>query len=188
MSVELCVSRSVRDTARLLDAVHGPGVGDSVIAPAPRRPYADEVGADPGRLRIGLLDRHPRGGAVHDDCVEAVRATAALLESLGHDVEVGFPATLADDSFTARFMSIWATMMVAGLEVYADAIGRPLTEEEVEPVNWAQAQFANRMTAIDYANVARRGRRVPAGDPAVVGRRLGPAALTDPGRAAGASR
>lgn len=152
LSVELCVSRSVRDTAGLLDAVHGPGIGDSVIAPAPRRPYAAEVGADPGRLRIGLLDRHPRGGALHGDCVEAARSAAALLESLGHDVEIGFPATFSDDSFTPRFMSIWATMMVAGLAVYADAIGRPLTEDEVEPVNWAQAEFAGKMSAIDYAN------------------------------------
>ncbi|MFW2333808.1 amidase [Ilumatobacter sp.] len=152
LSVELCVSRSVRDTARLLDAVHGPGVGDAVIAPAPARPYADEVDAEPGRLRIGLLDHHPRGGALHDDCVEGVRGAASLLESLGHDVDAGFPAPLADESFTPRFMSIWATMMLAGLDVYADAIGRPLTEEEVEPVNWAQAQFASGMSAIDYAN------------------------------------
>ena len=62
------------------------------------------------------------------------------------------PAPLADDSFTPRFMSIWATMMVLGLDVYAESLGRPLTEEEVEPVNWAQAQFASRMTAVDYAN------------------------------------
>src|SRR3954468_7802124 len=67
LGVELCVSRSVRDTALLLDAVHGPGVGDTVIAPAPVRPYVDELGADPGRLRIGLLDHHPFGQPVHDD-------------------------------------------------------------------------------------------------------------------------
>ena len=56
LGVEHCVSRTVRDTARLLDATHGPGVGDTVIAPAPVRPYVDELGADPGRLRIGILD------------------------------------------------------------------------------------------------------------------------------------
>ncbi|MDW3214556.1 MAG: amidase [Ilumatobacteraceae bacterium] len=151
LSVELCVSRSVRDTARLLDAVHGPGVGDTVIAPPPRRPYADEVGADPGRLRIGLLDVHPRGGPLHDDCVEAVRSAATLLESLGHDVEIGFPSTLADGSFTARFMSIWATMMAAGIEGYGDTIGRTLTEADIEPVNWAQAEFAKHLSAVDYA-------------------------------------
>ena len=151
LGVELCVSRSVRDTARLLDAVHGPGVGDTVIAPAPERPYVDEVGADPGRLRIGLLDRHPGGGFVHDDCVTAVRDAATLLESLGHSVEPGFPAPLGDPSFTPRFMSMWGANMALGLEGYAAALGRPLTEDEVEPVNWAQAQFAAHITSVDYA-------------------------------------
>src|SRR3954465_4015863 len=63
---DTAATRTVRDTARLLDAVHGPGVGDTVIAPPPSRPYVEELGADPGRLRIGLLDHHPRdGGTVH---------------------------------------------------------------------------------------------------------------------------
>ena len=151
LGVELCVSRSVRDTARLLDAVHGPGVGDTVIAPPPDRPYVDEVGADPGRLRIGLLDHHPRGEFVHDDCVTAVRDAASLLESLGHAVEPAFPAPLADPSFTGRFMSMWGANMAIGLEGYAAALGRELTEDEVEPVNWAQAQFAAHVTSVDYA-------------------------------------
>ena len=64
LGVEHCVSRTVRDTARLLDATCGPGVGDTIIAPAPVRPYVDELGADPGRLRIGILDHSPRGFAV----------------------------------------------------------------------------------------------------------------------------
>lgn len=151
LGVELCVSRSVRDTARLLDAVHGPGVGDSVIAPPPARPYADEVGADPGRLRIGLLDIHPRGGPLHDDCVTAVRAAASTLAALGHHVELGYPDSLADGSFTQRFMAMWSTQMAIGLETYAAALGRELTEDDVEPVNWAQARHAERVSGVDYA-------------------------------------
>jgi amidase len=151
LGVELCVSRSVRDTARLLDAVHGPGIGDSVIAPPPARPYSDEVGADPGRLRIGLLDHHPRGGVLHTDCIVAVTEAARVLESLGHDVEPGFPAPLADPIFTRRFMSMWGAMMALGIEGYAEALGRPLTEAEIEPVNWAQARFAERVSSTDYA-------------------------------------
>lgn len=152
LSVELCVSRTVRDTARLLDAVHGPGVGDTVIAPAPVRPYVDELGVDPGRLRIGLLDHHPRDGTIHPDCVAAVRHAASLLESLGHDVEPGFPAALADESVTRRFMALWATMAATGIDAYGAMLGRPLTEDEVEPGNWAQAQQARTMSAVDYAN------------------------------------
>ena len=151
LSVELCVSRTVRDTARFLDAVRGPGVGDNVIAPPPARPYVDEVGADPGRLRIGLLDHHPRGGALHDDCARAARETASLLESLGHHVEPAFPEVLADDSFTSKFMALWGAMMALGIEQYGEAIGRPLTEDEVEPVNWAQARWADKVSSTDYA-------------------------------------
>ncbi len=99
LSTQLCVSRSVRDTARILDAVHGPGVGDTVIAPPPSRPYVEELGVDPGRLRIGLLDTHPTGGALHTDCVEAVRSAATLLEGLGHDVTLDHPPVLEDREF-----------------------------------------------------------------------------------------
>ncbi len=111
LGVEHCVSRSVRDSAVLLDATRGPGVGDTVIASPPERSYADEVGADPGRLRIGLLDRHPRGEFLHDDCLEAVRKAATMLEGLGHDVQPGAPAVLADESLTLKFMTLWATQM-----------------------------------------------------------------------------
>jgi amidase len=151
LGVELCVSRSVRDTAALLDAVHGPGVGDTVIAPAPHRPYLDELGADPGRLRIGLLDHNPRGGDTHDDCVAAVRAAAALLESLGHIVEPGYPAAMADASFGQKFSALWSTNMGAACARIEGSIGRPLEAGDVEPVNMAQADFAKHFSAVDLA-------------------------------------
>jgi amidase len=151
LSVAFCVSRTVRDSARLLDAVHGPGVGDTVIAPPPTRPYADEVGAPPGRLRIGLLDRHPLGGVLHDDCVVAVREAATSLEALGHHVEVGHPQVLEDAEFTGRFMAMWATNMAVGVAGMGAMVGRELTEVDVEPVNWAQAEFAGRVSGPQYA-------------------------------------
>ncbi len=151
LSVELCVSRSVRDTARLLDAVRGPGVGDTVIAPVPDRPYVHELGVEPGRLKIGLLDVDPRGVELHPDCVVAVRSAAALLESLGHDVSHGYPAPMSDRSFTSRFMSIWGASMAIGIGAYGEALGRDLTEDEVEVVNWAQARFADQVSSVDYA-------------------------------------
>ncbi len=151
LSVQLCVSRSVRDTAQLLDSVRGPGVGDTVIAAPPDRPYLQEVGADPGRLRIGLLDADPRGRALHPDCAEAVRSAAALLESLGHDVAPGYPVAMSDPSFTARFMAIWGANMAIGIGNCGEALGRDLTEDEVEVVNWAQARFAEQVSSVDYA-------------------------------------
>ncbi|MCV7378711.1 amidase [Mycobacterium alsense] len=151
LGVELCVTRTVRDTARLLDAVRGPGIGDSVIAPAPERPYAAEVGADPGRLRIGLLDVHPRGEFLHADCVEAARTAAAMLEALGHHVEPAWPQCLADTTLVEKFMALWATQMAMAARGFGETLGREMTAADIEPVNWVLVQQAQRLTAVDYA-------------------------------------
>ncbi len=151
LGVELCVSRTVRDTAALLDAVRGPGIGDTMIAPAPGRPYVDELGVDPGSLRIGLLDAHPLGGGLHDDCREAVQLAARLLESLGHRVDHGFPPALANPDFGPRFSALWSTNMGVAVQRIESQLGRPLTDDDVEPVNRALADFADRVNAVDYA-------------------------------------
>jgi amidase len=151
LGVELCISRTVRDTARLLDAVRGPGIGDTVIAPAPRRPYVEEVGADPGRLRIGLLDVHPRGGVLHEDCVSAVRAAGTMLEGLGHIVEPAWPACLADTTLTEKFMALWAVQLAMAARGFSETLGREMTADDIEPVNWVFVQQARRLTAVDYA-------------------------------------
>jgi amidase len=151
LGVELCVSRTVRDTAGLLDAVRGPGIGDTVIAPPPERPYLDEVGADAGRLRIGLLDVHPRGEFLHDDCVSATRAAASMLEGLGHIVEPAWPKCLADDTLPRKFMALWATQMAMAARGIGEKIGREVTATDMEPVNWALVEQARRLTAVDYA-------------------------------------
>ena len=151
LGVELCVSRTVRDTAGLLDAVRGPGVGDTVIAPAPQRPYLEEVGADPGRLRIGLLDVHPRGEFLHEDCILAVRAAASMLDGLGHIVEPVWPACLADDTLAEKFMALWATQMAMGVRGFGQTLGRELTAHDVEPVNWVLVEYARQLPAVDYA-------------------------------------
>src|ERR1700736_3361026 len=126
LSVELCVSRTVRDTATLLDTVRGPGIGDTVIAPRPARRYVHELGADPGRLRIGLLDHHPQGGAVAPECAAAARSVATLLESLGHHVEPAWPAALADTSLRLHFAALWSANIGVGLRRFEELLGRPL--------------------------------------------------------------
>lgn len=151
LGVELCVSRSVRDTAALLDAVRGPAVGDTVIAPPPSRPYVDELGADAGHLRIGLLDQHPFGDPVHEQCAIAARNAASLLESLGHTVEHGFPQAMADRDFARRFSALWSTNMGVGIQRISDQLGRELHLGDVEAVNWAMAEFARGFSALDYA-------------------------------------
>jgi amidase len=81
------VTRSVRDSAALLDAIAGADPGAPFVAAPPERPFLEEVGRDPGRLRIAFSTRSPVGGPAHPDCVEAVTRTAALLEEMGHHVE-----------------------------------------------------------------------------------------------------
>lgn len=151
LGVEHCVSRSVRDSARLLDATHGPGIGDVIIAPTPRRPFIEEVGADPGRLRIGLLDFNPRGGDVHADCVEGVHKTAKLLESLGHHVEPGFPDIFSDNEIGRAFSMLWSTNMGTAIRRFSQALGREMTPNDIEAMNWAQAEFAKGVNGVDFS-------------------------------------
>src|SRR5256714_123203 len=93
---EHAVTRSVRDSAALLDATAGPALGDPYWAPAPEGPFAEEVGRDPGRLRIAFSAASPFGGPVHADCVRAVHDAATLCEGLGHHVEEAAPEVEAE--------------------------------------------------------------------------------------------
>jgi amidase len=85
-AVEHALTRTVRDSAVLLDATSGPDLGDPYPAPAATRPYAAEVSAHPGRLRIGFTARTPEGVIPHPDCAAALDDAVALCESLGHEV------------------------------------------------------------------------------------------------------
>jgi amidase len=151
LAVEHCVSRTVRDTAALLDATRGPGIGDTVIAPLPARPYVEELGADPGRLRIGILDHHAQGQRVDAEVTEAAQAVGRLLESLGHHVEAAWPEALEDKTLGSTFGAMWSTNVGAMQRRFEEQLGRPLEEREFEPMNRAQAEFAKQLTAVDYA-------------------------------------
>ena len=150
LSVEHCVSRTVRDTAALLDATRGPGIGDTVIAPPPARPYVEELGADPGRLRIGILDHHPQGGRVDAEVTHAAQAVGKLLESLGHHVETAWPTALEDTTFGSKFVALWSANMGLSQRRFEEQLGRPLEDRELEPMNRVQADRAKHFTAVDY--------------------------------------
>jgi amidase len=132
------VSRTVRDTAALLDCIAGYEPGDPYVAPAPSRPFAEEVGADPGWLRVGFLD-HPLqpGIAADPDCEAAVRDAAELLSSLGHNVEEGHPAALEDPEFIPRFITIVATATAATIAQMERDVGRSVGADDLEGDNHA---------------------------------------------------
>ncbi|MET9259545.1 amidase [Amycolatopsis sp. NPDC004079] len=154
LGVEFCVTRSIRDTAVLLDSVSGPGVGDSVIAPVPARPYLEELECQLRSLRIGLLDHHPlvaEGLTIDMECVDAVHTAARLLEELGHRIEPSFPNALADPRAGRTFSTLWSANVAAGIARLGEHLGRPVTPDDVEPLNWAHAQAAGSASAADHA-------------------------------------
>jgi amidase len=151
LSVELAVTRSVRDAAALLEWVADPPPGEPYVAPARRRPYPEEVGADPGGLRIGLMTQAPGGQVeVHPDCVAAVEEAGRLLESLGHSVEPSYPAALDDHQYVPAFLVRWTSGAAAVLDFWSLRTGKPIGEDDVEPLTWALAEQGRRHSGPDY--------------------------------------
>jgi len=103
---EHCLSRSVRDSAALLDITRGPLPGDRYWAPEPQRPFLEEVTAEPGRLRVAFCTHDLVGRQAHRDCVAAVVEAAKLCEELGHHVEEDAP-DVDGESFLEAFLNLW---------------------------------------------------------------------------------
>jgi amidase/6-aminohexanoate-cyclic-dimer hydrolase len=162
-SVGHAVTRTVRDSAALLDATSGPDLGDPYWAPPPARPFLEEVGRDPGRLRIALATTPWNGQPVDPECAEAARAAGRLCETLGHHVEEATPAVDAAALGAATLVIIGANLRAA-LEARAAALGRELSESDVERVTWARALQGHTARAADYARAIgvmhRTGRHV----------------------------
>jgi amidase len=147
----LAVSRSVRDTAAVLDAVAGPCPGDLHTPPAPARPYVQEVGATPGRLRVGLLTRAPDGATGTDpECAAAAEAAGRLLESCGHAVEQAHPAGLVDPGLVTAFLPCYGAWTAAELDWWEACLGRPLSGDDVELATWAVAELGRQVSATRY--------------------------------------
>ena len=146
---EHAVSRSVRDSAALLDATAGPDVGDPYWAPPPARPYADEVGVDPGRLQIAFSTRAPTGAKIHPDCVEAVRDAARLCADLGHEVTEGAPE-INGPLLVQAFTSVWAAGCAATIDGFAFLTGRTPEPDCFEPLTWALYEMGRRTTGSTY--------------------------------------
>jgi amidase len=131
------VTRSVRDSAAVLDVLEGYMTGDPYTAPLPAHAYATDVGADPGKLRIGVSTVAPSGLAETDPvCVAAVDDAIALLTSLGHTVEDASPAALAEAGLMDDFSAVMMSCLRADLADIAEIAGRPVTADDVEPTTW----------------------------------------------------
>lgn len=141
------LTRSVRDSAAMLDATQGPETGSLYHIVPPERPYLEEVRREPGRLRIGFTAQSPIGTAVHPEAVQAVTQAATLLESLGHRVEEAAPQIdglrLAQDFTVMWFATCAATV---------DEIGRRTGcgNEGFELDTLAMAAFGRATRANEY--------------------------------------
>lgn len=149
MSVNHCVSRSVRDSAALLDATAGMEPGAAGGPNAPIGSFLQASQTPPKKLRIGLLLTPITRSPVHSDCLDAANHTAALCESLGHRVE---PIELPIDA--GEFFHATGIIMAAGnvarVQLREKELGREVTEEDLEPLIYQRYRKALNNTAADY--------------------------------------
>src|ERR1700754_1191215 len=142
------LSISVRDSAAMLDAIQGPEPSSPYVAPPPERPFAQEVGRDPGKLRIAFTDKSPHGEAIDPEIAAAVRDVATLLAGLGHDVEARAPPLATDPA------PVMSTIVAANTALnvrQAEALhGRAMTEDDFEILTLVSARNAQKASATDY--------------------------------------
>ena len=162
-TTEHALTRSVRDSAALLDATAGPGSGDPYVAPPPARPFLDEVGADPGRLCIAMTSRAPNGAPVESEVLDVFENAAKLLRDLGHDVEEADP-DIDRESVIPTFRTISAANVAAALRSHP--AGKKAGPGNVERVTAAAAKLGEEMSGADYVQATqaahRLGRRMAA--------------------------
>jgi amidase len=147
---EFVLTRSVRDTAAVLDAVAGPGPGDPYTAPPPARPYREEVGAPVEPLRIGYRTRQRNGSPSHPDLVTAVESTARLLEELGHAVDTT-DLTALDVPIDHAFGTVMGVAIGRDVARWSRRLGHDVTSE-LEPANALIASSADAITSFQYVD------------------------------------
>src|SRR5215208_1264643 len=143
------LTRTVGETAALLDVLAGYEPGDATWAPPPAEPFAAAARRDPGRLRIGVTTTAAIDAPLDPLCERAVSDAAELLESLGHDVEE-VQAPWAGQSLLEVFTLVFGTPIAMGLFFGAQVTGREPAEDMVEPLSWTIWQGIRERNALDY--------------------------------------
>lgn len=165
MSISHVISRSVRDSAAMLDATHGAADGDPYAAPAVGRPFLQEALTAPGKLHIAFSTKRPDGTTVHKDVADAVIATAKLLEKLGHEITEDAPKI--DPQEMAKYQAALIGPNIAlTLRQRAAVLGREMTANDVENFTLLVAENAKNCSGTDYAEaqlyIHQMGRRMAA--------------------------
>jgi Asp-tRNA(Asn)/Glu-tRNA(Gln) amidotransferase A subunit family amidase len=147
------VSWSVRDSAVLLDVGGQPMPGDPYWTPPPERPFLASAAEDPRPLRIAFTTAAFGSDAIDPECAEAVRAAARLCEDLGHQVEEANPPI--DRGSLAAAGVVISASVAADLDAVAARRGRPIAEDEVEPVTWSSYERGREISGSAYINALR---------------------------------
>ena len=148
-SVELALTRTVRDTAAILDVVAGPMPGDPYAAPLPARPFLTALTTPPNRLRIGFMTRAPRGIPLHAENRSAVERTARVLETLGHDLVESHPGDLDDPNAVTQYVNVVTSNTARALDAWGERVGREVQQGDVEILTWALASRGRHHSAPD---------------------------------------
>lgn len=151
------VTRSVRDSARLLDAVAGPDLGAPYSIAPPERTFAEAAAAPPGRLRIAFSAAAPTGGPVDPECRRAVEEAARLCADLGHAVEEAAPAV--PDGFFTWFLTAFLAAVAQEFAFAEEATGIRVRRGDVEDATWLCRQLGRAFSAEDLAVALERLRR-----------------------------
>jgi amidase len=151
---EHVLTRSVRDSAAILDAIAGADAGAPYLAPPQARPFLDEVAAEPGTLRIAVTSKPFLGSTVHDDCLKGLDATSQLLRDLGHEVIDAAP-DIDGQAFAVAFLTIVCAEARADIEHAAALAGRSAAHGDFEATTYALGLLGKTMRASEYATASR---------------------------------
>ena len=154
---EFVMTRTVRDSAWLLDEVAGQDIGAYYSAPADDGPYRDMIERDPGRLRIAWSARGPDNSETHPDCIAAAEHAAQLCADLGHEVIEAVPQIPASlgEQFGDAFLGLIAIETARDADELAELTGQPINAETFEPTNLSFIEHGRSFSGVDAVRFRR---------------------------------
>jgi len=148
------LTRSVRDSAGMLDATAGPAAGAPYYAPPPHRPFLEEVGTDPGKLCIAFTSKPFLPGDVQKDCVKGLEATVMLCSDLGHELVEATPK-IDGQAFAKAFLTMVCVETRADIKEAETLLGRKATSKDFEAGTWATALLGKQISAAEFSRATR---------------------------------
>jgi len=153
-AIEHVLTRSVRDSAAMLDATQGTDIGAPYYAPPRERPFLQEVTANPGKLRIAFTGKPMLGKNVHADVLQGLEDTVRLLKELGHEVIEASPK-IDGEAFSLAFLTVLAAELRADMEEIAAISGKKVSVKDFDPVTFGLGMLGKVLSGQEYASAVR---------------------------------